>query len=52
MSTVTDLHSTVVNSLGKVKRITTHEPRRVITLLNYYNDPGDGSPPTPVIAGG
>ncbi len=24
----------------------------VTTVLNYYNDPGDGSPPAPVIIGG
>ncbi len=24
----------------------------VATTLNYYNDPGDGSPPAPVVIGG
>lgn len=23
----------------------------VVTTLNYYKDPGDGSPPTPVLVG-
>ncbi len=27
-------------------------PRTVTTSLNYYDDPGDGSPPTPVVIGG
>jgi hypothetical protein len=26
--------------------------KSVSTVLNYYNDPGDGSPPMPVIVGG
>ena len=26
--------------------------RSVSTHLNYYDDPGDGSPPTPVVIGG
>jgi hypothetical protein len=29
-----------------------HEQRIVFSSLNYYDDPGDGSPPTPVIVGG
>jgi hypothetical protein len=29
-----------------------HEKRIVSTSLNYYSDPGDGSPPTPVVVGG
>lgn len=24
----------------------------VVTTLNYYADPGDGSPPVPVVVGG
>ena len=31
-------------SLGVTKRV-------VPTVMNYYNDPGDGTPPTPVIIG-
>ena len=27
-------------------------PRHVTATLNYYRDPGDGSPPTPVLVGG
>lgn len=27
-------------------------PRDVVASLNYYNDPGDGSPPHPVFIGG
>ncbi|WYZ45012.1 hypothetical protein EsH8_VIII_000328 [Colletotrichum jinshuiense] len=26
--------------------------RTVVTTINYYDDPGDGSPPTPIIVGG
>ncbi|KAF9881514.1 hypothetical protein CkaCkLH20_00660 [Colletotrichum karsti] len=26
--------------------------RNIVTSINYYDDPGDGSPPTPVIVGG
>ncbi|KZL84500.1 methyltransferase-like protein [Colletotrichum incanum] len=26
--------------------------RAVVTTINYYDDPGDGSPPTPIIVGG
>ncbi|OLN81034.1 Uncharacterized protein in dcmA 3'region 1 [Colletotrichum chlorophyti] len=26
--------------------------RTVVTNINYYDDPGDGSPPTPIIVGG
>lgn len=26
--------------------------RTVVTTLNYYADPGDGSPPVPVVVGG
>ncbi len=29
-----------------------NQPRTVATSLNYYDDPGDGSPPAPVIIGG
>ena len=27
-------------------------PKYVATQLNYWKDPGDGSPPTPLIVGG
>ncbi|KAK1996078.1 hypothetical protein LX36DRAFT_682632 [Colletotrichum falcatum] len=26
--------------------------RTVLTTINYYDDPGDGSPPTPIVVGG
>ncbi|KAK2026574.1 hypothetical protein LX32DRAFT_695471 [Colletotrichum zoysiae] len=26
--------------------------RTVVTTINYYDDPGDGSPPTPIVVGG
>lgn len=29
-----------------------HKQRIVPSSLNYYDDPGDGSPPTPVVVGG
>jgi hypothetical protein len=29
-----------------------YEQRIVSSSLNYYDDPGDGSPPTPVVVGG
>ena len=27
-------------------------PHDVKTSLNYYDDPGDGTPPTPIVIGG
>jgi hypothetical protein len=26
-------------------------PGDIVTTINYYDDPGDGSPPTPVYVG-
>ncbi|KAK1496604.1 hypothetical protein CTAM01_08242 [Colletotrichum tamarilloi] len=28
------------------------ERRAVVTTINYYDDPGDGTPPTPIVVGG
>lgn len=42
----------VTNAPGRPKMQEPAKKRIVISPLNYYNDPGDGSPPAPVFVGG
>jgi hypothetical protein len=40
------------NGTQHLKTAAPNNKRIVSTLLNYYDDPGDGSPPAPVVVGG
>jgi hypothetical protein len=40
------------NSMEQPKTQSLQKQRIVSSSLNYYDDPGDGSPPTPVVVGG
>jgi hypothetical protein len=47
-----DLSKEAGNSTGQLTIQAPCERRVVLSSLNYYDDPGDGSPPAPVIVGG
>jgi hypothetical protein len=53
MSTATESFPKEAENGTQQKKIgAPHIQRIVSTTLNYYDDPGDGSPPAPVVVGG